>query len=533
MISLEQYIERYLKIKTKNGQITNLEMNTAQKKVYEVFKEKYNREEPCKIIILKARQMGISTVIEAIISSLTMTHYYMTSLIVAHKSDSTAHIYDMAKLYYDELPPSLKPMVKYSNARLLDFQNPTQDVNEKQRNTGLRSSIRVATAGEKGVGRSETFNYMHLSELAFWDEKDGQTVQDQLTGLLQTIPNGQSFLAIESTANGYNYFKSLWDAAVRGDNDFIPIFIPWFEMEEYRMESRGIKFTPEEEEVKEKYHLDYSQLAWRRYAIRNLCGGDIDRFHQEYPSTPDEAFIMSGNPYFNVGKLTERLGKVSPCVKRGMFSSTGNFYEDYKGAVEIWKEPVDKHVYAIGADTAGEGSDFFVAYVIDKTSMEQVAKYRSQTDEGLFVEQLRSLGYYYNFAMLAPECNFSSYPTMKLQELGYLNMYVRESEDTYQVKYAKKYGFRTTTLTRPIILSMLNDLIRDHADKINDRDFLTEALSFVKNDQGKPEAASGSHDDCVMAMAIAYYVLDQARESFTSEEEEVPDYVTDFLNYGG
>ena len=116
----------------------------------------------------------------------------------------------MAKLYYDELPPNLKPMVKYSNARLLDFQNPTQDVNEKQRNTGLRSSIRVATAGEKGVGRSETFNYMHLSELAFWDEKDGQTVQDQLTGLLQTIPNGQSFLAIESTANGYNYFKSLW-----------------------------------------------------------------------------------------------------------------------------------------------------------------------------------------------------------------------------------------------------------------------------------------------------------------------------------
>ena len=139
----------------------------------------------------------------------------------------------------------------------------------------------------------------------------------------------------------------------------------------------------------------------------------------------------------------------------------------------------------------------------------------------------------FNYAMIAPETNFSSYPTMKLQEYGYLNMYVRESVDTYLRRTQKKFGFRTTSLTRPLILDNLVDIVREHIDLINDADLLREMLSFVRNDRGRPEAAEGAHDDCVMAAAIGYYVLPQAQDSYyTDDFEEEEDY-SSFLAFGG
>ena len=538
-ITLKQYIENYMMIQTKNGELTNLHMNYAQNRFYDYFADCYERDVPFKIIVLKARQLGISTVTEAVMSALCMTNYFRNALIVAHTSDSSTHIYNMAKRYYDNLPKGLKPMQKYSNAKELRFENPAKDPPEDMK--GLRSSIRVATAGQGGVGRSQTFNYMHLSELAFWEEQDGQTVQDQLTGLLQTLPqHGFSMLVIESTANGYNYFKSLWDQAVAGESDYIPLFIPWFEMEEYRLPYNGEEFTQDELDLKAKHGLDNEQLMWRRYAIRNLCGNDIDKFRQEYPSTPEEAFIMSGTPVFDLQKVMARLNEVPQPIMQGTFSEMGNFYEDSKGYTKIWEAPDPSHCYAIGADTAGEGSDYFVAYVLNKTQGgKMVAQYRAETDENLFVKQIYWLGHHYNYAMIAPETNFSSYPTMKLQEMGYFNMYVRETVDTYTAKTQRKFGFRTTSLTRPLIIDMLKEVVSEHTDLLVSGELLREMLSFVKNEKtGKPEAASGAHDDCIMACAIAYFVLPQAQTGLFYDDDDSDSGVISseelsFINYGG
>lgn len=537
-ITLKQYIESYLKIQTKNGELVTLKMNYAQNRFYDLFADCYDRDVPFKCIVLKARQLGISTATEGVMSALCMTNYFRNALIVAHTSDSSTHIYNMAKRYYDNLPKGLKPMMKYSNAKELRFENPAKDPPDDMK--GLRSSIRVATAGQGGVGRSQTFNYMHLSELAFWEEQDGQTVQDQLTGLLQTLPqHGFSMLVIESTANGYNYFKNLWDQAVSGESDFIPLFIPWYEMEEYRLPYHGESFTEDELAIKEKFHLDDEQLMWRRYAIRNLCGNDLDKFRQEYPSTPEEAFIMSGSPVFDLQKVMARLEEVPSPIAQGTFSELGNFYEETKGYTKIWELPDPTHAYAIGADTAGEGSDYFVAYVADKTDGGKlVAQYRAETDENLFVKQLYWLGHYYNYAMIASETNFSSYPTMKLQEMGYYNMYVRETVDTYTSRTQKKFGFRTTSLTRPLIIDMLKEVVSEHINLLNSSDLLREMLSFVKNEKtGKPEASSGAHDDCIMAAAITFFVLPQAQSNTYFDDDDDYSVISSeemsFINYGG
>ena len=279
---------------------------------------------------------------------------------------------------------------------------------------------------------------------------------------------------------------------------------------------------------------------WRRYAIRNLCGNDLDKFRQEYPSNPEEAFILSGRPVFNTQKVMARIRELEEhpvAGKVGMFTDQGNFYETQGGYVTIYEPPQFGHTYSSGADTAGEGSDWFVAYVVDKDQGgKMVAKYRAQNGEKMFVEQYMRLGYYYNYAMLCPETNFSTYPTMKLQEFGYLNMYVRESVDQYKKTLQKKFGFRTTSLTRPLAIDLLTDVVNDHLDLICDTDFLHEALSFVKNDKGRAEAAEGAHDDCVMAAAITYYTMPQAeyvQNNEVSEEFEYSQDDLDFINYGG
>ena len=536
-ITLRQYIENYMKIQTKDGQLITLKLNTAQNRFYDLFADAYDRDEPFKVIVLKARQLGISTVTEAIMTALCMTNHFRNGMIVAHTSDSSSHIYNMAKRYYENLPKGLKPMMKYSNAKELRFENPAKDPPEELK--GLRSSIRVATAGQGGVGRSQTFNYMHLSELAFWEEQDGQTVADQLTGLLQTLPqHGFSMLVIESTANGYNYFKNLWDMAEAGESDYIPLFIPWFEMEEYRRPYHGEDLTEEEIELKAKFELDNEQLMWRRYAIRNLCGNDLNKFRQEYPSTPEEAFIMTGSPVFDLQKVMARLEEVHEPLCTGAFSELGNFYEDSKGYTKIWETPLPGHTYAIGADTAGEGSDYFVAYVLDKTQGgKQVAQYRSNSDEQMFVKQVYWLGHYYNYAMIGSETNFSSYPVMKLQEMGYYNMYVREAVDTYTQRTQRKFGFRTTSLTRPLIIDMLKEVVAEHIDLLNSKELLREMLSFVKNDKGKAEAVSGTHDDCVMAAAISYFILPQAQSGVFFDDDDDTSIISEgemsFINYGG
>lgn len=537
-ISLKEYIERFMMIQTKDGELRPLVMNHAQNRFYDIFREHYNEDKPMKVIILKARQMGFSTVTEAVMTSLCMTNFFRSALVIAHNSDSSTHIFDMTKRYYDNLPKGLKPMVKYSNAKELRFENPAKVDDDAKK--GLRSSIRVATAGQGGVGRSNTFNYMHLSELAFWEEQDGQTVADQLTGLLQTLPQHNfSMLVIESTANGYNYFKNLWDQAERGESDFIPLFVPWFEMEEYRLPYRDEELTVDELKLKKQYDLDNEQIMWRRYAIRNLCGNDLNKFRQEYPSNPEEAFILSGNPVFNTTKIMNRIQEIekNPVPSKiGMFTDVGNFYECESGYVTIYEEPVPGHVYSSGADTAGEGSDWFVGYIVDKTQHgKQVAKYRAQAGEKTFVEQYMRLGYYYNYAMLCPEVNFSSYPTMKLQEFGYLNMYVRESVDSYKVTFQKKFGFRTTSMTRPLAIDLLVDVMSEHLDLICDLDLLHECLSFVRNDKGRAQAAEGAHDDCVMAAAITYYTMPQADTSYSTTTDDSLTYTRDeldFINFG-
>jgi phage terminase large subunit len=136
---------------------------------------------------------------------------------------------------------------------------------------------------------------------------------------------------------------------------------------------------------------------------------------------------------------------------------------------------------------------------------------------------MHCLGKYYKNALIGIEANFDSYPLMELQRLGYPKQYVREAIDTYTGKTEKRFGFKTTSLTRPTIISRLIEIVREHCSTINDKETLEELLTIVRNEKGRIEAPEGAHDDMMMALAIAHQIREQV--VFPSEPIEVsPQY---------
>ena len=515
-INCRRYIERFLKIRNKAGRVVPLKLNQPQQRLYSVIKEQMDAGKPVRIIILKARQMGFSTLSEAIGFFLTATARMFQTLIVAHTNDATGNLFRMAKLFYEELPPALKPMMKASNAQELEFDNPKSDGPP-----GLRSRIRCATAGGKGIGRGFTFQYLHLSEFAFWPGNK----KEIFAGLVQAVPDlPGTVIIVESTANGFEEFKAMWDAAEQAQRDgtdgYIPVFFAWFEMDEYRRKPLpGFVRTQEEEALAKAYGLDDEQLAWRRWCIEINCGGDINLFHQEYPATPEEAFISTGSCVFDQNALVLRLAAVrKEKWERGFFRITKGvdggilewrWEEDPKGAIRIRKRPEQYVPYVIGGDTAGVGSDRFAGQVLDNRTGEQVAVLHQQFGEREYAEQMYCLGMHYNKALIGVETNYSTFPEAVLEELGYPKLYVRERFDTFSRTIVSAYGFATSSKTRPYIIDKLKDVAKEALESITDVQTLQEMLTFVYDENRRPAAVEGEHDDLVMALAIAHGIRDQ------------------------
>ena len=517
-INTLKYIETCLKIRTKEGTIVDFKPNQAQLKLYNIIKANAGKGKPILIIILKARQLGFSTFSGGVIFKQTSTKRFIDSAIIAHTSEASSNLFNMYKLFYEQLPEGMKPSIKASNAKEVVFDN--------EQGTGLKSKIRCLTAGAKGLGRSLTLNYMHLSELAFWEGN----VQETLTGLMQAFTaKPDSILIIESTANGFETFKDMWDDAVNGDSDFIPLFVGWNELADYQAPYDGFELTPEEHELQEKYNLTLDQLQWRRNTIRNKCNNDIDQFHQEYPICPEEAFIASGRCAFNQDNIQARLKTIVEPIKKGYFDYELDedsekilkfwWVDDSRGQIRIWREPEKDRPYVIGGDTSGEGSDEFTADVIDNITCEQVATYENATDETLYARQMWCLGHYYNKALIAIECNFSTYPIKELTRLKYPKQYVREIEDTYTGKLTHAFGFRTTVKSKPVLVARIKDMVREYVNTINDRKTLNQMLTFVKDQEGKYGAIEGKHDDKVMSYGIA---LSARTQQTATMPEEAP-----------
>ena len=235
---------------------------------------------------------------------------------------------------------------------------------------------------------------------------------------------------------------------------------------------------------------------------------------------------VTGRTVFSAKAVSERLSRIPEPLHEGFFAyreapgtaedprariRAREWTEEAGGPIQIFREPEEGRPYVIGGDTAGDGSDWFVAQVLDNITGEQAAVLRHRYDEDTFAKQVYCLGMYYNTALVGLEANFSTYPVKRLEELGYPAQYVRETEDTFDPEKPRSYGFRTTAVTRPVILSGLLEAMREGLEGVSHRTTLEEMLTFVRDGSMRPAAEPGAHDDCIMALAIAWYIRPRQR----------------------
>lgn len=236
----------------------------------------------------------------------------------------------------------------------------------------------------------------------------------------------------------------------------------------------------------------------------------------------------TGNTVFNASLIQERISKLKKPIKTGVFTydydgvSIKNieFKEADDGFISIYEDSDELAPYVIGADTAGTGSDFNAAQVLNNVTGSQAAVLHKQFDEVEFTRQLYCLGMYYNKAKIACEVNFSTYPVRELSRLNYPEQYVRERLDSYTKQLKKDYGWVTDRKSRALIIAELIGKVKADVSKINDKATLEEMLTFVRNEEFRPEAEKGSHDDLVMSLAIANHIRPTYSQEFKESKIE-------------
>ena len=534
------YAERFLKIRNKKGKLVPFKLNEAQLIIENI--DRYCKSEKIlrRYIVLKARQMGISTYTEGKMSHNTTTNPLVNTMIITQEDKATQNLFNMSKLYFEELPAELQPMRKKCNEKALVFENPTNDIAEKGRNPGLRSKFSVATANTPEAGRSSTLTNLHASEVAFWTKADVT-----MLGLIQSIADEMDTLVmLESTANGVGgYFYDMWQQAIKGENDFIPVFLAWFtdltyskpfitkkERKDFITMVETTYVNDRDETIYTYYHnligiagVTYEQLNWYYYTLRNKCQNDEEKMHQEYPSTPEEAFIATGRPKFNTRALTKYKANVIKPIRVGYLeiaNGSVNFIDDAMGYVSIWKEPKPSTFYCIGADVA-EGlahGDYSVGQVGDE-EFNLVAQWHGHIDPDMFGAELVKLAHYYNKAYIGVENNNHGLTTLKsIQREEYWNIYYSKIYDKISDQLTQKMGWTTSVRTKPMMIDKLAEFVREKYLGIPDLETITEMFTYVIADNGTTNAQLGTYDDRVMSFAILLQLLLEGKgDNYTPE----------------
>ncbi len=532
--SFEDYARDLLRIQTKESTLIPFVRNPVQEIKARIKRDIRSNGRLLRLIILKARQFGISTdeLMEMFHESATTP--LRNNLVVTHKPDSTNYLFDVVKRAHEHIPvPKWQPELKKSNAKELIFK-------------GIDSAIRVGTAGEDNIGSGTVVHRALLSEMAKWLKS---AVDGILTSLFQAIPKTpESELVIESTAQGvggefhsmfwaarYQYtvflnngkpdFKCRINPDADPNNEYSSLFIPWFVHHEYEMDPEpGFKRTTEnhpifgnEQQLRELYGVNDSKLAWRRHTIVNECRGSLAKFNQEYPDTPEHAFLASGRPVFDPTEIIENRRKACKppiacyILQANQWIATTPVAGDTDGILQVWQEPVGGRAYIVSADVSEglEKGDFDSVDVIEQFTGRQVAHWHGHTSPDVLGKIMYYLGMRYNLGWVAPERNNHGLTTItQLVNMNYPNI-TPQIDPKPREKPKKHYGWLTgssKTGGKTIIIDELAAFFRANPEAVNCAETCSEMLTFKHNADGTMGAEEGHFDDRVMSLAIGNFL---------------------------
>ena len=458
-----------------------------------------------RIILLKARQEGISTLIQGLFTARFIWESYVNMKVIAHEGESTKTIWGMAERMVDQ--SKFAPMVaKFGTTMELGG-----------------SSYSCATAGSPNKTRSMNNTALHDSEVAFWPSPDAWLASRQ------TVPKrGETWIFDESTANGKvnegELFYDEWTRAVKGKSKMTPVFLAWFVLKKYSLDGWVYKekapanarlvlenLDAEERELKKAFDLTAGQLAWRRMYVEDQCRGNVELFHQEYPSTPEEAFIQSGLPLFRSADLIPFRRDIHE-GRKFRIDPDGRFTLDGNGYLTIWKAPEEGHKYLIGADTSMGFDDAShsrsAAEVLDMDTLEQVAEYDCASPTYVMARHLAHMGRRYHNALLAPEITASGggggreLLVYLMKDHEYYHVYRNKLVDRIKPDQGHKWGWETNIKTRSRMIARIVEVVKQKVCRIHSEALLTQLQSFGESDSGRYESLAGK-DDLLFAFGIA------------------------------
>lgn len=486
------YANKVLKVKPKKGEVVPFRLNKAQSYLHECIQDQIRRIGMVRIVILKGRQQGISTYTEGRFYWKTSLNKGLQAFILTHEAEATANLFAMTKRYHDLNTVtvggiSLKPTTGSDSSNKLTFPK-------------LDSGYKVGTAGNKGVGRSSTLQLFHGSEVAFWPH-----AEEHLSGVLQAVPDEPGTeVILESTANGVGgvFYDYVMDAK-NGVGDYELVFIPWFWDDGYKKAVfPGFKRTKEEEKLVKLHGLTNEQLVWRRSKIHELKSKA--KFKQEYPFTVEEAFLFSGRSAFEADWLNTAEADCFSPEFIGDINATG-LIEREDGAFRVWEKPKPGQLYSIGVDVAEglEDGDYSSIDVGDEQG-NQVAHWHGHISPDRLAQVIYWIGKHYNYAFTGVERNNHGLTVLtKLRDMGYAKLYAQENlESRSEGDQSVRFGWLTTTKTKPMIIDNLSALLRDGGSGIASVEHINEMREYIIEANGATNARPGAFDDRVMSYAI-------------------------------
>ena len=445
-------------------------------------------------IILKARKEGISTYISADYFHEVCFIENTKAAILAHESTSTENIFKTVRMFYDLLPPQLKPAEKFNSKRELDFIKSPYG----QR---LNTNYSVFTAGAKSAGRGIDVDRLHLSEFGSFVNSE-----EIFTGIGEALRPG-GIVSIESTAKGMNDFYDEYFDAKNEVSNYKAHFFSWFDDTNYKKEiPKGYDFQPSVKLKKMKQHhkLDDEQIFW--YHNKTKENRKIGKLmSQEYPATDQEAFMVSGDCVFDTEKLKDLYAECDNIKPRHNWLNR---------CLKIYDVPRKGKKYIMGVDSSsGEAADFMSFVIIDKETWEVVASYKGKMGIISFCKIIYRFAVIYNNCKLTPERNYLGFAIIDYVRKEKKYPYVYKYKDPFE-KTGKKwiYGFNTTAKSRPLLITGMEEALDDNLVTFNDKRIISEMMTFVKHDNGKIEHQTGCHDDLLFGLMIAIY---DAKRSIT------------------
>lgn len=513
-----RFYHRHLKIQHREShRMVALEPTLIQQAVRRSILEAERAQRPARTIVLKARREGVSTIVQGTFCHRGCTRAGVKAHTIADDHEKASNLHGMLELMYEHLPPQLKPeQVGRGAGRKLRLAN--------------GSEFRTQTAQDAAAGRSGSASMLHASEYAFWPYPE-----KTLISMLQTVPDAiGTIVVIESTANGIgNGFHREWLRAESGDSPYTPLFFSWLDDPGYdhgervTLHSLG-QLDDEEHTLIEDLGASPGQISWRRHKLKQDLMGDIDFFHQEYPATPDEAFLTSGRQFFG----SSNIAAFKPAEPLGRFRIEGHFVRgkkstksavrDEQGPLWIYELPEEGTRYVIFVDPAGvvgeikakhfakteDPSDYTCMWVLNAKTMATAAVWHGRLDLGMVGLEAAKLGVIYKRAVICPETTggYGFVVTEKLREIGYSPIHRDRMRNKYDRHRVDIYGFATTVATRPLMLEGLRDVLREDPKLLRHGPLKGEMAVFVIGNTQVPAAAPGCHDDMVMAAAGAYAV---------------------------